>query len=157
MGKVLESLKRRSPAGETSLPRPLPRSDSVPATPAERASSPPRPDGHWPPLEYLPADNVPFYEVPEASGGPTANKPSLAPLPQETPSRPPLTFAAPHLATSHRRRHVHETLVVVQRPESTTAAQYRLIRDQLGPLMRERDSRSLLLLPLEHTGRVAVF
>jgi Mrp family chromosome partitioning ATPase len=154
MGKVLETLKRRSQTAEPSLKKAVPR-NGIASTPATVPAEPARPDSHLPSLDYLDTENLPFYEVPEkpAAVQPVrADKPHIAPVPAA-----PLTFTLPQSSTRTRGRYFRDQVVVVHQPESAAAAQYRHIREQVSALLRERDARSLLLLPLEQTGRIAVF
>lgn len=156
MGKVLETLKRRPLNGDASLKRTVPRNglptvETVPAAPVF-ASRP------LPSLDYLNADNLPFYEVPDGTA-PSGTPPySFTTRPVEVaPTAPPLSFTVPQPRPRTHGRKFRETMVVVHQPDSTTATQYRAIRDQVWTLLRERDARTLLLLPLEQAGRVAVF
>lgn len=160
MGKVFETLKRRPFDGTASLKRAIPRNglptaETVPAVPAVPLASPSH--SMLPSLDYLEAADLPFYEVPD--GKPVSPMmPFMPPQPTEpAAATKPMSLTLPQPKSRPSRHRFQDAVVVVHQPESTAAAQYRLIRDQVWGMLHERDARTLLLMPLEQAGRVAVF
>lgn len=156
MGKLFDSIKRRNgttPAVVSEAPPQ--RLHVVPAAP---------------PAEDL--EPMPFYEVPASDGAPAATV-SIArahvPVPERRPSQPiqparasdvppspaAVTFTPAEPAQRRSTAEIDERVVVIRRPDTSPAREYRELAEHLARLATARQVRSLMLLPLDDRQPVA--